>query len=166
MRQYCDQREELARMAGRTQYPEALARELRHGYLACTSYVDSNVGKMLDALASNGFAENTVVVLCGDHGWNLGDLGIWGKHNTFEFATRVPLMVRLPGQKQPGGKTDALVELLDIYPALAEACGFPMPENLEDKSFVPLLDDPSKDWKTGVLSEYVGKQMEPHFAPR
>jgi arylsulfatase A-like enzyme len=158
MLQYADQRKLFGGQrdwAGA--YPDSFARTLRHGYLACVSCVDANVGKVLRVLEDEGLDQNTMVILVGDHGWYLGDLNRWGKHNTFEFATRAPMVIRAPGQKRVGAKTDALVELMNIYPSVAEACGISVLGNCDGKSLVPLLSDPSLEWKKGVLSEYVGK---------
>ena len=130
---------------------EAKARELIHGYHAAVSYVDAQVGKVLDELERLGLADKTVVVLWGDHGWHLGDHGIWCKHTNFEQAAHAPLMIRVPGQPNAGAKTDALVEFVDIYPSLAELCGLKGPDNLEGTSFVPLLANPQRPWKKAAF---------------
>ena len=114
--------------------------EAKHGYYACLSYVDAQIGKVLDALEELGLAENTVVVLLGDHGWHLGEHGFLGKHNLMDRATHVPLLVRVPGGQQ--GRTTAMVELVDLYPTLCELCGLPVPKDqLDGTSFVPVLKD-------------------------
>jgi iduronate 2-sulfatase len=102
-------------------------RKLRHGYCAAVSYADAQVGKVLDELDRLDLSKNTIVVLWGDHGWHLGDLGTWGKHTAYERALRSPLIVRLPEMKLGGQVTDALVETVDIYPTLAELCNLPSP---------------------------------------
>ena len=89
-------------------------RELRHGYYACVSYVDALVGRLLDELAKLELVENTVVVLWGDHGFHLGEQGLWTKANNYELATRAPLIISVPGQHRPGAKSDALVEFVDV----------------------------------------------------
>lgn len=124
-------------------------RQLRHGYYACVSFIDAQVGRLLEKLD-----DNTIVCLWSDHGFHLGEQGLWTKANNYELSTRVPLIVSVPGQKNPGAKTDALVELVDIYPSLAELCGLPAPEGLEGTSFRQLLDDPNREWKTAVFSQY------------
>jgi arylsulfatase A-like enzyme len=95
----------------------------------------------------------------GDHGWHLGDHGLWNKHTNFERAVRSPLIVSAPGYRG-GRKSAALVEFVDIYPTLADACGLPKTEGLEGTSFVPLLDRPNRTWKTAAFSQYPrGKTM-------
>jgi iduronate 2-sulfatase len=129
-------------------------RELVHGYYACMSYLDSSVGKLLAALEKNGLADKTVVVLWGDHGWQLGEHGIWCKHNNYETATRVPLLVHVPGKRGNGKRSAALVEFVDIYPTLANLCGVDLPAELEGTNFAPLLDDPQRTWKAAAFSQY------------
>lgn len=125
--------------------------KLVHGYYACTSYVDAQVGRLLDALVRLELEESTIVVLWGDHGWHLGDLGLWGKHTNYERAVRSPLVVRVPGAKARGAHSDALVELVDLYPTLAELCGLDAPADLEGASFAPLLEEPGAPWKRAVF---------------
>src|SRR5687767_10068839 len=135
--------------------PDQQAKELIRAYYAATSYMDAQVGRLLAELDKLGLAQNTIVILWGDHGWHLGEQGSWCKHTNFENATRAALMIRAPGHhKQPGAKTDALVEFVDIYPALCELAGLKLPDGLEGQSFVPLLDDPSRTWKRAAFSQY------------
>lgn len=134
--------------------PVAEARKLVHGYYAATSYMDAQVGRLLDELDRLKLAHNTVVVLWGDHGWHLGDHGQWCKHTNYEFATRSTLVMRSPSQKAPGKRTEALVEFVDIYPTLVESCGLALPAGLEGYSFAPLLDDAAKPWKSAAISQY------------
>ena len=133
---------------------EEQARSMVHGYYACISFMDAQVGRMLDALEHHGLADKTVVILWGDHGWQLGEHGMWCKHTNFETSTRAPLIISAPGQKSAAAKTDALVEFVDIYPSLAEICGLRLPEGLEGTSFAPLLGDNTQPWKTAVFSQY------------
>ena len=133
-----------------------LSRTLKHAYLACVSYVDAQVGRMVAALKAANVRDNTIIVVWGDHGWHLGDMGVWGKATNYEVATRVPLMIWTPDMPRQtrGRTTDALVELVDIYPTLCELTGVPLPSHLEGRSFKPLLDDPDRVWKRAVFSQF------------
>ncbi len=134
--------------------PPDTAKKLVHGYCAAVSYMDVQVGRVLDALKDHGFADNTVIILWGDHGWHLGDHGMWCKHTNYEQATRAPLVMSRPDQKAPGRTTEALVELIDIYPTLVEVCGLPRRQGVEGHSFAPLLDDLTQRWKAAAFSSY------------
>ena len=131
-----------------------LAKTLLHGYYACVSYVDAQIGMMLKALDEAGIRDDTVIVVWGDHGWHLGEMGIWGKATNYEIATRVPLIVWTPRMKARGQATNALVELVDLYPTLCELTKLPKPAHLAGKSFVPLLDSPSSKWKKYAISQF------------
>ena len=133
--------------------PDDVARRLRHGYHACISYADAQIGRLLDALDQAGIADNTVVVLWGDHGWQLGDHGLWHKHTNFELATRAPLIVSAPGCAA-GQTANAPVEFVDVYPTLADACGLPSAAGLAGTSLVPLLRDPTGSVKPVAMSQY------------
>ncbi|MCF8381532.1 MAG: sulfatase [Bacteroidales bacterium] len=124
---------------------------LRQGYYACVSYVDAQIGKLLDELKALDLDKNTIIVLWGDHGYKLGDYGYWAKWSNMDIDTRVPLIVSVPGGKK-GVSSDAMVELVDLYPTLADLCGFEKPAHLEGKSFMPLLENPDIDWKTEVYT--------------
>lgn len=134
--------------------PDNLERQLRHGYYASISYADAQVGKLLDELDRLKLAENTIVILWGDHGWKLGEHAAWCKHTNTEDDTRSPLLISVPGMKHSGTTTDALVEFVDIYPTLSELAGLPLPGHLEGTSFKPLLDDPQRPWKSAAFSQY------------
>lgn len=134
--------------------PAEFAKTLRHGYYACISYTDAQIGKVLDALEAEGLADNTVIVLWGDHGWQLGDHGLWHKHTNFELATRAPLLLSVPHQKTAGQKCDAPVEFVDVYPTLAEVCGLPIPEGLDGKSLKPFLENPGAPKQKVAISQY------------
>lgn len=134
--------------------PKDAARQLVHGYYAAVSFMDAQVGRVLDALKEQGFADNTVIVLWGDHGWHLGDHGMWCKHTNYEKATRAALLMSVPGQKTAGKQCAALVEFVDIYPTLAEVCQLPKPDGVEGHSFAPLLNDPQQPWKAAAFSQY------------
>lgn len=129
-------------------------RMLIHGYYACVSYMDAQVGRVLAELDRLGLREKTIVILWGDHGWKLGDYGAWCKHTNYEIDTHVPMILSLPGQKNAGASTSALVEYVDIYPTLAEACGLAVPAQCEGASMMPLIDDPKRKWKTAAFSQY------------
>ncbi len=148
---------ELRTRAGIPKYgpiEEDLARTLKHAYLACVSYVDAQIGKVADAIEELGIRDNTIIIVWGDHGWHLGDMGVWGKATNYEVATRVPLIIWTPNMQGRGRGSRALVELVDIYPTLCELAGVPLPDHLEGHSFVPLLDQPDLPWKTAVFSQY------------
>lgn len=130
------------------------ARSMIHGYYAAISYVDAQIGRLLDELDHLGLTENTIVVFWGDHGWKLGEHGGWCKHTNFELDTHAPMIVSSPSQKAAGKKTKALVEFVDIYPTLADLAGLPILEELEGLSVAPLLDDPNLPWKTAAFSQY------------
>jgi arylsulfatase A-like enzyme len=130
------------------------AMELIRGYYAATSYCDAMIGRVLDELDRQGLRDNTIVVVWGDHGWHLGDHGLWCKHDNFESTTNAPLIVSIPGMSSAGQKTKALVEFVDIYPTLCELCGLPLPNTLEGTSFAPVLEDPTRDWKKAAFSHY------------
>jgi iduronate 2-sulfatase len=134
--------------------PDNLARQLKHGYYAAVSYTDAQIGKVLDELDRLGLRKNTIIVLWGDHGWKLGEHGEWCKHSNVENDTNAPLLLSVPGMKNAGKRTDALVEFVDVYPTLSELAGMPLPSHLEGTSFKPLLDDPNRPWKTAAFSQY------------
>jgi iduronate 2-sulfatase len=131
-----------------------LAKTLLHGYYACVSYVDAQIGMMLEALDEAGIRDDTLIVVWGDHGWHLGDMGIWGKATNYEIATRVPLIVWTPEMKARGKSTSALVELIDLYPTLCELADLPRPGHLSGKSLVPLLDEPKRQWSKHAISQF------------
>jgi len=137
--------------------PPALARQLKHGYYAAISYMDAQVGIVLAELDRLGLRENTIVILWGDHGWKLGEHDAWCKHSNSENDTNAPLIISVPGMKNPGAHTNALVEFVDVYPSLAELAGLPLPHHLEGTSFQPLLNDPNRPWKSAAFSQYPRK---------
>ena len=130
------------------------ARQLRHSYYACVSFVDAQIGKILDELDQLGIADNTVIMIWSDHGYHLGDHGAWGKSSNFELATRSPLIVYDPGMKGGGKKTAALVEFVDMYPTLLELAEQNIPDYLEGTSFAAILNDPDKEWKKAAFSQF------------
>ena len=155
------------------------ARHLIHGYMACVSFIDEQLGKVLDALEDpnsdgsnvDSIVDSTIVILFGDHGFHLGDHGaFWSKHSNYEISTRVPFIIRSPGMSSLGsaGKmTNAPTELVDVFPTLLDLCSLPLPDKttsianditlyqiLEGTSLVPLLEDPEQPWKSAAFSQY------------
>jgi len=134
---------------------EAAARRLVHGYYACVSYVDAQIGRLLDALNDEDLTDNTIVVLWSDHGWKLGDYRGWGKMTNYEIDARVPFIISSPGMKATAGKpTESLAELLDIYPTLCELTGIESPDFAEGKSLVPILRDVDAQVHEAAVSQY------------
>lgn len=128
------------------------ARRLIRGYWAAVSYVDAQIGRLLDALDRLELRERTLVILWGDHGWQLGEHGMWCKHTNYETSAQAPLIISVPGQRP--GRSRALVEFVDVFPALADICGLPLPDGLEGLSFKPLLANPDRPWKTAAFNLY------------
>lgn len=112
-------------------------------YLACVSYVDEQAGRVLDALKTKGLADNTIIIFMSDHGWHLGEHGLWHKRSLFEECASIPFIVRSPGMMSAGKRSDSLIESLDLFPTLCDLTGVPPLKQLEGKSLRPLLDDPS-----------------------
>ena len=143
----------IGNYGGTNTIDEAEAKLSIHGYYACVSYVDAQIGKVLDELDALNLTEETIVVLWGDHGWHLGEHTVWGKHTTLEESLRSALIVRTPYQARRGIATDCLAESIDIYPTLCELCGIPVPDSVEGQSFAPALADPTaipKDFALGL----------------
>ncbi len=122
------------------------ARAAIAAYYACISFMDEQLGHVLQALERLGLRENTVIVLWGDHGWHLGEKGMWAKGTLFDVSARAPLIIVDPRKKTGGEGCPRTVEFVDIYPTLVELCGLDLPPGLEGKSLVPLLVDPSAPW--------------------
>lgn len=133
------------------------ARRMIQAYRASAAWTDWNVGRVLDALERLKLADNTIVVFFGDHGYHLGEKGKWSKHGSlFEVGARVPLVVRLPGAAGNGRACGRTVQLLDLYPTLAELCGLPVPAGLEGHSFAALLRDPEAAWPNAAFTITAG----------
>ena len=144
----------IPRKRGEPVADEKLTREMRRAYYACASFIDAQVGRLLASLDELGLRENTVICFWGDHGYHLGENNLWCKRNNYELSCRVPLIIEVPGQKSPGAKTGALVELVDVLPTLTEACGLPLDRGAEGDSLLPLMNDPEREWKTAAFSQY------------
>ncbi|MGB7325410.1 MAG: sulfatase [Rubripirellula sp.] len=127
--------------------------ELMHGYAACVSYSDAQVGRVLAELDQLGLRENTIVVLWGDHGYKLGEYGLWCKHTNLELDTRVPLIVSAPGFDKAARST-ALVEMIDVFPTLAQLTGGDVPPSCDGNSFGSVLANPDKPFREFALSQY------------
>jgi arylsulfatase A-like enzyme len=133
--------------------PDDVARKLIHGYRASVSYTDAQVGRVMLALQESGRADDTIVVFLGDHGWSLGEHGLWAKHSPFDVATHTPLIVTVPGNDVTG-RAEGLVEFVDIYPSLLELLGLPGLPQLQGKSFVAQLKDPDAPGKQAVFPRW------------
>lgn len=142
-----------------------MAHNLIRGYRACVSFMDAQLGKVLAELDRLGLRESTAIVLWGDHGYHLGEQSVWTKMTNFEHGTRVPLLVSLPGMKTAGQRSQALVELVDLYPTLASVCSLPLQPHLEGSSFAPLLEKPDQPWKKAVFTQYL-RTGKPPFMGR
>jgi arylsulfatase A-like enzyme len=148
---------------------EAQQRELKHGYYASVSFIDAQIGLLLDELEELGLADNTIVVLWGDHGWKLGEHNSWCKQSNYEIDARVPMVIRAPEAKGNGKVTRSFSELVDLYPTLCELAGIPEAKHVEGDSVVPLLNDPSASVKDAAFSQFrrrVGKKDLMGYAMR
>jgi len=141
---------------------DAFHRMMRHGYLASVSYVDQLVGNVMKQLEQLGLRDNTIVVLWGDHGFHLGEHDFWGKHNTMHLSTRVPLILSLPGKQL--SSTSALVETSDLFPTLCELAGVPIPETVQGKSLVSLLENPHREFRDSAYSRFGYSPERPGLA--
>jgi arylsulfatase A-like enzyme len=138
-------------------------RHLKHGYYASVSYVDAQIGRLLDTLDKEGLTDDTIIVLWGDHGWKLGEHASWCKMTNLEIDARVPMIMSVPGMAGNGRQSDKLVEFVDIYPTLCDAAEIPIPKTLEGTSYKPLLENPDAEWKTAAFSQFLreGKWVAP-----
>ncbi len=128
----------------------------RRAYYAAVAYVDAQIGKLLDALRSHDCAENTIVVLWSDHGWQLGEHRMFSKHTNYEVATRSPLIVKVPGMKEPGKPADGIAEAVDVFPTLTDLCGLPRPKGLAGTTLRPMVERPDALGKQGAYSTAPG----------
>jgi iduronate 2-sulfatase len=144
---------------------------LRHGYYAATTYADAQIGKVIAELDRLELGSSTVICLWGDHGWHLGEHGLWGKTTNFELDTRSPLIISVPHQARVGTSSRSLVEFVDVYPTLVDVCGLNQPAHVEGVSLAPVLDDPTtrvkeyalsqfpRPWPVGEKPEYMGYSL-------
>ncbi len=134
---------------------EERQRLLKHGYYASVSYIDAQIGRLIDGLKKLGLYENTIIIIWGDHGWKLGEHNAWCKQTNYEIDTRVPMIISGANVNAKGQQCDRLTEFVDIYPTLCEMAGLDVPEYLQGVSMTPLLDDPKQLWKTAVFSQFL-----------
>ena len=132
---------------------DAMALKLIHGYLACVSYTDDMIGKLLDELESLEMLDDTIIILWGDHGFQLGDHTLWCKHTLFETSMHAPLIISAPGY-EAGQRVNSLAEMVDIYPTLCELAGLELPTHLQGKSLVPTMEDPDTTHKKAIYGRY------------
>ena len=132
---------------------DSLQKELIHGYYACTSYIDAQIGRLLATLKATGLDQNTIVVIWGDHGWHLGDHSLWNKHSNFEQATRSPLIIYNPKIKK-GVEVSTPTEFVDIFPTLCEAATLTVPESLDGVSLHSLVEGTAGSPKSYAVSQY------------
>jgi len=143
-------------------FPEAVKRDLIHGYYASVSYVDAQIGKVLDALDQLELTSKTIIVLWGDHGFHLGDLGIWTKHTNYEQANRIPIIISAPRISRPGSSTKQLMESVDIFPTLTELAGIPPikgPQPIDGLSMAEVIKMPSKRIRNHAFHAYPRAKM-------
>jgi iduronate 2-sulfatase len=130
-----------------------LRRQAMQAYFASVTFMDAQLGRLMSALDRLGLADSTVIVFCSDHGYHLGEHGMWQKMSIYEESARVPLLIVAPGTAQKGSVSRAPVGLIDLYPTLTELCGVEAPDNLQGQSLVPLLKDPSAAGRGWALSQ-------------
>lgn len=136
-------------------WDEKRQREIKHGYYASVSYTDAQIGRLLDELDRLELAENTIIVVWGDHGWKLGEHNGWCKQSNYEIDTRVPLIISGYGVAAKGKRCTALSEFVDIYPTLCEMANLQVPAHLQGTSLAPLLEDPDLEWKSAAYSQFL-----------
>jgi len=135
-------------------FSDSLQLVLKHGYLAATSFVDAQIGLVIQELERLGLDKNTIIVLWGDHGFQLGEHNMWTKQNNYDISLRAPLIISVPGMKNTGSASSELVEFVDIFPTLAELANLEAPDDLEGISIASLLENPDRPVKEAVFSIY------------
>ena len=148
-----DSRELLGMPPDRVEFTAEQVAEIRHGYFANISYLDAQLGKLLDALNRCGRLDNTIILFVGDHGYHLGEHQLWAKNSSFELDARVPLLIAPPECRRAGERTANLVELIDIFPTLVELCGLPGPAGLEGMSLASMLGDRALSGKPAAFTQ-------------
>ncbi|MCK0159895.1 sulfatase [Allomuricauda sp. F6463D] len=133
---------------------EDTTRILRQGYYASVSYVDALLGDLVAHLKKLDIYDNTIIVVWGDHGWKLGDHNSWGKMTNFNIDLKVPVIVRYPDQESRGVTSNAMIELVDLFPSLCELAGIEVPEYMQGTSFAPLTKNPELPWKNAAFSQF------------
>ena len=136
-----------------TPTPEQAA-EMRHGYFANISYLDAQLGKVLDALEQHPAGKHTIITFIGDHGYHIGEHSLWGKTSNFDYDAHVPMFISVPGKPSSGQTTGALAELVDLFPTLTDLCDLPTPPKLEGTSLAPLLDKPTLVLDTAAFTQH------------
>ena len=158
MNNYGELRNYYGMPRGRLEIAPDVAQHLKHGYYASVTFIDAQIGKILNALKVNGLEESTIVVVFGDHGYKLGEHKSWVKHTALEIDSRVPLIVKVPNYNPIIKSTRSIVELVDLYPTLLDLNALAQPEHLEGESFAPILKNPKLPFKRAALSIWVGKR--------
>jgi iduronate 2-sulfatase len=128
--------------------------ELRHGYYASVSFIDAQIGKLIETLEILGLRDNTIIVLWSDHGFHLGEKDIWGKSTNYELDAHAPFMISVPGLTNEGAYSHAFVESIDVYPTIAELAGIKPAGDLSGRSLRPLLDEPDTEWKKAAFNQF------------
>jgi iduronate 2-sulfatase len=145
---------------------DAQRRQAQQAYRASISFLDAQVGRVLDALDKSGLADNTIVVFTSDHGYHMGEHGLYQKMSLFEESARVPLLIAAPGRCQAGGVARAPVSQVDLFPTLAALCGVEAPKNLQGQSLVPLLTDPAAPGRNWAVTQVVRGSNLRRVAPK
>jgi len=157
LRGYQDFKDQLHPLEAKLMEEEA--KHLKHGYMASVSYVDAQIGRLMNKLEELDILDNTIVILWGDHGWKLGEHGSWCKQTNYSIDTRVPLILSTPELRNNPEKSAQLVEFVDIYPTLCDLADLEVPQGLEGISMVPLIEDPDQDWKNATFSQYLRSRI-------